>query len=103
MEPLIKIVPGVMIGAERLCRWCGEIRVFVDRKCPDCRAIQSAFFVFQSGLDKQQIHVFINPDNSIWLEFEQPDGKTARFVFDPKILLAEGKLRFFDSPPHGRR
>lgn len=89
--------------AEVKCRWCGEQYGPFLMACPKCGASQAAAFSIHNSGKANEIKLFHNPDNSLYIEFVAPDDKTARYTLDPEILLKLGALRLFDSPPNGQK
>lgn len=94
------------------CRWCEheyEIPPAVagwitpDAPCPSCNAMQNPSIRATSQDGSPSVSFYYNPDNSLFIEFEHADGKTARFVLSEKTLLETGALKTSDVPLRGRK
>lgn len=88
------------------CRWCGKKFDLVfgrDEICPHCGAPQSEAFRVTTTSSQRSIILWHNPDNSLFIEFEQPGGKTSRYILSPEKLLELGLLELYDQPTKGRR
>jgi len=93
------------------CRWCGhqgpptDGLVFVSTgDCQKCHAATSSAISITSGLNGSggTFHLWHNPDNSLFLEFENPDGKTARYTLSEDLLRKAGVLETSKEPMGGR-
>ena len=90
------------------CRWCQkQFEVpCLDRDwpvCPYCGSYQTATLSLSHNASKQSIRIWYNPDNSLFVEFSKPDGKTARYTLSQEKLLALGLLELFDEFPYGKK
>ena len=93
------------------CRWCGHVvvkpegYVFVHDRyspCEKCSATRFATLSFtQTGGD--QVDIWHNPDNSLFIEFQQKSGKTSRYTLSEELLLKAGVLKLSDKVLNGRR
>lgn len=94
------------------CRWCGHVAkakaedvVFISDSftpCVECSATRFATLSFtQTGGD--QVDIWHNPDNSLFIEFRQNSGKTSRYTLSEELLLRTGVLKLSDKVLNGRR
>lgn len=83
------------------CRWCGHVGAPGDTACSKCGCWFDAAWEFTTG--EQKTRFLHNPDGSMFIEFVQPGGKTARYTLSQETLMKAGALQFFDQDPEGRR
>jgi len=92
------------------CRWCGHVvkaegYVFLHDRyspCEKCSATTVATLSFtQTSGDK--VDIWHNPDNSLFIEFQQKSGKTSRYTLSEELLLRTGVLKLSDKVLNGRR
>jgi hypothetical protein len=91
------------------CRWCGKEFEIVGECwiCSHCSAVQGMILWISQpagpGLEDRGVALWHNPDNSLYIEFVEPDKKTSRYILSPTKLLELGMLQLFDHNPKGKR
>lgn len=89
------------------CRWCGEQDGSPEqdpyaRKCNKCGALFDP--IADVGCDNHgSVKVYLNPDNSMFIELCYPGNMYARFALDTAVMMKTGLLNFFDEPQNGRK
>ena len=95
-------------GSNFTCRWCGlENKQSNSFRCIECKTINGITLEI-CDWDGQRgqgpgIKVYHNPDNSLFIDFVRPGGKTARYTLSPQRLMELGLLRLFETDPKGKR
>ena len=89
-----------------ICRWCGIERRFsgdfVELKACVCGASNSSVLSIEQT-SGHKFEAYINPDNSLFLEFTQKDGKCSRYTLSAELLLKTGALQLSDTPLNGKK
>ena len=87
------------------CRWCGVEDGARDpeaMQCDKCGAIRKPVVTLADS-PSFAIRVYHNPDNSLFIEFDNLNSKSMRYILDPAALMKMGLLQIFDNPPDGKK
>lgn len=89
------------------CRWCTKPMPRHDfagmAECRACGAQQHALVFSCSSSTPQHIALYLNPDNSLFVEFVGHHNGTARYTLSAELLRQTGMLQEFAADPQGRR
>ncbi len=94
------------------CRWCSHIpgppKGGVTglsanyEPCTKCKATSVATIGFTEP-GGREVRIWHNPDNSLFIEFQQTSGKASRYTLSEELLLKAGVLKLSDTAFNGRK